>query len=95
MRGLLSNEYRALDPPLPTEGFATVAFTAEGRRTEHAHITPLGPKARQRRSRWGPLRRVWGFWYRGKWFEWEDLRMSGRLTLSLMASVLVGLCWLA
>jgi hypothetical protein len=47
------------------------APTLRFRRAEHAHITHVGPKGATTLVVMGPLRREWGFWHGGKWFEWK------------------------
>lgn len=41
------------------------------RRADHAHITEVLPEGATTFVLMGPLRREWGFWKDGKWFEWR------------------------
>lgn len=41
------------------------------RRAEHAHRTTAGPRGCWTFVVTGPLRREWGFWRDGRWFEWR------------------------
>lgn len=41
------------------------------RPAEHAHITRVGPKGATTIVAMGRLRRDWGFWRDGKWFQWR------------------------
>lgn len=41
------------------------------RPAEHAHITKVGPDGATTLVIMGRLRRDWGFWRNGTWFEWR------------------------
>lgn len=41
------------------------------RSAEHAHITKVGPDGATTLVIMGRLRREWGFWRDGSWFEWK------------------------
>lgn len=42
------------------------------RRAEHAHITKVGPDGALTVVVMGPLRRAWGFFREGRWFDWRS-----------------------
>lgn len=47
------------------------APTIRYRSAEHAHITKVGSEGATTVVIMGRLRREWGFWREGKWFEWR------------------------
>lgn len=42
------------------------------RSAEHKHRTQVGPKGCWSICIMGPLVRVWGFWHRGRFFQWQE-----------------------
>jgi hypothetical protein len=42
------------------------------RRAEHAHVTRVGPHGATTLVLMGPLRRAWGFWRDGRWWQWRE-----------------------
>lgn len=48
------------------------------RPASHAHITRVGPLGCTTLCLMGPVRREWGFWREGRWWEWRSYeRMFG------------------